>query len=251
MRRAILTLALLGLASGAWAQDFIQYTPPRSSVPSVFDVGTSGTGEVRIYNVYATEYTRMYWTGNEFLATTTGANRTYRFGSPGGMFNVGGATGHLYPDSSDAKTVGLTTKLLSHVYISRGFQGSKSTALADNTKKAFATVAVAAGSYVGGDIVYTLYCADASDRVSRSGRITFAAQNTGGTETCAVGTPDTTGDVTNNAKAFTSATFTCADGGTNAIQIEVQADCTIATPTTLTIEHRFDQPVIATVTPAT
>jgi hypothetical protein len=164
---------------------------------------------------------------------------------------LNGSFAHFAPSSSDALNLGFSSKLIKNIIVSRGLQGSKSTALADNTKKAFVTVAIAAGSYVGGDIVFTLYCADAADRVSRSGRVTFAAQNTGGTETCSVGTPDVTGDVTNNAKAFTSAAFTCADGGTNAIQIEVQADCTIATPTTLTIEHRLDMPTVATLTPAT
>jgi hypothetical protein len=136
------------------------------------------------------------------------------------------------------------------VGVSRATVGSKSTALTDNTKKAFSVIDIASGSYGGGDIIWTLYCADSNDRVTRSGRIPFSAQNTGGTETCSMGTTSSSGDTSNNAKTFPTVTFTCADGGTNKIQLEVQADCDITTPTTLTIEHRFDMPKYNALTPA-
>jgi hypothetical protein len=158
--------------------------------------------------------------------------------------------GDLRGLGNDNNTLGGGGTLIGATF-TRYVQGSKSKALADNTKAAFEVVDIAAGSYGGGDVIYTLYCADASDRVSRSGRIPFAAQNTGGTETCAVGTATSSGDVTNNAKSFSTVTWTCADGGTNKIQLEVQADCSIVTPTTLTIEYRVDMPKANAVTPQT
>lgn len=258
MKRLLMALALVGLASGAWAQKTVEYTPP-----SGFTLCASGifcspgsTTAYRISNGSAAEYLSIGWVSNviryeQFV--NGGSVRQMVFGAStytsGIQYDPPQAS--WYPLANDVVFWGSTARLFKTVYVARSIEGSKSFALTDNVKAAFETVAVAAGSYAGGDIIYTLYCADAADRVSRSGRVTFAAQNTGGTETCAVGTPTTTGDVTNNAKAFTSAVFTCADGGANAIQLEVQADCTIAAPTTLTIEYRNDMPKTNTVTPGT
>ena len=79
----------------------------------------------------------------------------------------------------------------------------------------------------------------------------WPAQNTAGTESCTIGAATSSGDSSNNAKTFAAVTFTCADGGANAIQIEVQADCSIAAPTTLTIQTRPAQAKFNVVTPQT
>ena len=294
--RRIWLVALLLLAVGADAQDFIRYAPP----PGTFSSGVTGTtafftGPVSIGNTAAAPYANLYGDAANTLALRNGGTdavpveqklNIYNFcagaacatgyemarvGWNGDIFEIrtlyagtGSAKdilinsnnsvvqlGNSIAVDNDGRTFGAVNFAWQSVAVARTIHGSKSTALADDTKKAFATVPIAAGSYGGGDILYTLYCADANDRVSRSGRIPWAGQNTGGTETCAVGTATSSGDVTNNAKAFTSATFTCADGGANAVQIEVQADCTIAAPTVLTIEWRFDNTKIALVAPAT
>jgi hypothetical protein len=160
--------------------------------------------------------------------------------------------GNFVPYTDDTYTDGNTIAAWRSSYVRRSIQGGKTMVLTDNTKTAYAFVDIAAGSYGGGDVGWTLECKDASDQVTRSGRlIGFSAQNTGGTETCAPGTKVEGGDSSNNAKVFSAVTFTCADGGTNKVQLEVQADCSIAAPTTLTIEYRLDMPKINTVTPGT
>jgi len=264
MRRTIFAAALLALgwAGSAQAQALggvpgIWYGPP-----ALLPIGTSsfalpGTaGSFYLYNVGGPgvalyERGGFIWTSNSFrVVTEAGGGGTSRdmVLQPAGLVKV---NTNGVPFATDNYTWGSNGALWKSIGVARGLEGSKSMTLPDNTKTAFETVDVAAASYGGGDLIWTLYCADANDRVSRSGRLPFAFQNTGGTETCAVGTTSATADVTNNAKAFTTVTFTCADGGTNKIQIEVLADCTIAAPTTLTIEYRNDMPKINTVTPGT
>ena len=229
---------------------------------AIHNGGTAGATQPQIVDIYnfcdgancATGYSKMqlYSDGAYFyikpIGAGTGSTKILQ------IVATTAHTGNFFPGASDTYELGTSSAggiNWRYSRVSRSLIGSKSTALADNTKKAFATLTVAAGAYGGGDIIYTLYCADASDRVTQSGRLPISVQNTGGTETCAVGTPITSGDSTNNAKAFSTVTFTCADGGTNMVQYEVQADCSIVTPTTLTIEHRFDMPKDSPVTPAT
>ena len=151
----------------------------------------------------------------------------------GGAGGAGGATGNL-------------------VVGSPAVVGSNVTVLTDNTKAAFTKIAVANSAYGGGVFYYSLFCADASDRVTRSGLIPFSVQGgDSGTETCSIGTDAPTGDVTDNAKAFTTVTWTCADGGTNLVQFEVQADCTIGTPTDIHIDVLPFMPITKAVFPQT
>jgi hypothetical protein len=162
-------------------------------------------------------------------ASVAGADMTIK----GGTGGAGGAQGNVVVDAP-------------------AVIGSKTTVLADNTKKEFTKIAVAAGAYGGGNVFYTLYCADASDRVTRSGILPFSVQGgDAGSETCAVGTATSSGDSTDNAKAFSAVTFTCADGGTNMIQLEVQADCTIASPTDIHIDALPIMPITKATFPQT
>jgi len=157
--------------------------------------------------------------------------------------------------NSDTLTLGGSANTWTHTYISRSIQGSKSKALTDNGLVAFVKIAVPADDYAGGDVIYTLYCKDAADQVTRTGRVAFSAQAKTTTSTC----PATlttygynAGDISNNAKTFTAVAFTClgsATAGNNLIQLQVQADCSITTPTSMTIEYRLDMPHLQTVTP--
>jgi hypothetical protein len=128
-------------------------------------------------------------------------------------------------------------------------QGSYATALADNTAKTYATVDVPVQGYSGGDIVYTLFCQDANDRVTRSGRTPFSAQGGDtGTVTCTTGTATTSGDSTDNSKSFSTVTFACT-AGTGVANLRITADCSITTPTLITIQWRLDMPQTRNVSP--
>lgn len=173
------------------------------------------------------------------IGVSVNGGQMYRFGS-GGLLN-------LVEGMVVTPTIGGAA-----VFYARqsAIEGSRSRTLADNIKTAFVVVSVPSNFYAGGDLIWTLYCADANDRVARSGRLPWSAINDGGTETCVVGTTSSSGDAggTTGPPTFVAVTFTCADGGTNAIQLEVQADCSL-TPTTLTIQYRLDMPQPNTVTP--
>jgi len=265
MRRLLLALCLLLLGVAAGAQDFIRYYPPAGlpltggtmTGPLGLPAGTAGVPALSIY------YTNT--SSSVYGRTAVYADATYLHvakQTAGG----GAAPDYLYFEmpvrlggdiagsASDTYSLGSSSSggnYFQYAWLKRGIVGSASTALADNTKKAFTIISVASESYGGGTIDYTLYCADAADRVTRSGVVPFAAQNTAGTESCTIGAATSSGDSSNNAKTFAAVTFTCADGGANAIQIEVQADCSIAAPTTLTIQTRPAQAKFNVVTPQT
>lgn len=155
-------------------------------------------------------------------AGNAGATLTLRGGTPG----AGGTQGNVNIDAP-------------------AITGYKTTSFTDNTLKAFVLIAVPADDYVGGEVVYTLYCKDAADQVIRSGVVSFAGQAKGTTATC----PATlttygfaTADISNNAKAFTTAPFTCrgsATAGNNLIQLELQPDCTIAAATDIHLDWQI------------
>lgn len=129
-------------------------------------------------------------------------------------------------------------------------EGGSAKTLTDNTKTAFVKVAVPVTSFAGGDVIWTLYCQDASDRVARSGRLPWTAINDGGTVTCSLGPSSDSGDAGGTAgpPTFVAVTFTCADTAANQVQLEVQADCSLV-PTALSISYRLDMPTPNTVTP--
>ena len=265
MRKLAWLVALLGLvAVGAEAQDFIRYVPApvagtsgggaTFTAPVLIPNGSNGAGGL----AFAADPTRGMANVTNGITIGNAARGIYidiANGSflPYGSMGFGGGSWYapLAIGIDRAYDIGTVSLRWRSVFVSDSIQSSNSMTLVDNTKTTFATVDVAAASYGGGDVIWTLYCADAADRVSRSGRLPFAIQNTLGTETCAVGTTSVTADVTNNAKAFTTVTFTCADGGANKIQLEVLADCTIAAPTALTIQYRLDMPKVNTVAPGT
>jgi hypothetical protein len=161
----------------------------------------------------------------------------------------------LYPNATDEGQIGRSDILFRAGFFTRSIQGSKSKTLTDNGLVAFVKIAVPADDYAGGDVIYTLYCKDAADQVTRTGRVAFSAQAKTTTSACPA-TLTTYGynaaDISNNAKTFTTVAFTClgsATAGNNLIQLQVQADCSITTPTSMTIEYRLDMPHPQTVTP--
>lgn len=110
--------------------------------------------------------------------------------------------------------------------------------LVDNVATNFADVSIpqtAGSNYAGGDLVYTIFCKDASNQATQRGTVNFACQNLAGAESCGFGTPDgvTLGD---GVASIGAPTFTAA-GGTDVAQISVQSDCTGVTPTTFTMQY--------------
>lgn len=155
----------------------------------------------------------------------------------------------FYPSPNDSRLFGISSNQWAAAYISRSIQGSKTTTLSDNVKKAFVEIPVPQAAMIGGDFTYVIKCEDAADRVLTSGRVAFVTQGgDAGLETCVLGAHSGVATTTDNTKTLTN-TFTCNNSPTNGIQLEVQSDCSIVTPTAMSINWRLDLPTTATVTP--
>jgi hypothetical protein len=105
----------------------------------------------------------------------------------------------------------------------------------------------AGSNWAGGLISYVIFCKDASNQAQQEGSVKFACMNLAGTESCGFGTPDgvTLGDGT---ASLGTPVFTAA-GGTDAVAVSVQSDCTGVTPTTDTLKYRVVMEQSNTVTP--
>jgi len=240
--RKVLLAALLCLLPDLSEAQTVSACPPLCFYPPKV-AGTSGGGATFTAPVLLSNGT----SGAPALSYASDTDLGFFRGGANDFAIAAGGTDYHFISSAFTGTasadIGSPTYPWKVLFHNRSTVGSLSKTLADNTKATFATMSLqTADSYTGGDIIWTLYCADASDRVTRSGRLPWAAQTTGGTTTCAVGTTSSSGDVTNNGKAFSSVTFTCADATGSTVQLEVQADCSIVTPTTLLIWYRFDIP---------
>lgn len=156
------------------------------------------------------------------------------------------------PSAIDARDIGRATTLpFRHLFFNTSTQGAKSKALADAAATAFVRIAIpqtVASRYAGGQVIYTIFCSDATNTATSSGTVKFACQNVAGTESCGFGTPDVValGDGT---AAIGTTTFDAATGAADTIDLRVSSDCTGVTPTTLTIQYRLDMPQPNTVTP--
>lgn len=153
----------------------------------------------------------------------------------------------FFPFASDSFNLGAATRLIPTVFASRAIQGSKSKALVDNTPTIFATMAIpqtAGANYGGGKIIYTIFCKDAANQATESGEVYFACHNLAGSEACTFGTP-TNVIMTDGTASFVAPVFAAA-AGADLVSISVQSDCTGVTPTTHTIQARFDLPQINT-----
>jgi hypothetical protein len=123
--------------------------------------------------------------------------------------------------------------------------GSKTKALTDNVATAFATMAMpqtAGSNYGAGKGIYTIFCKDATNQAEEVGEFHFACHNLAGTESCTIGAVGaaTVNIIHTDATAsFVAPVFTAA-AGADLVTFSVQSDCTGVTPTTHTIQVRFD-----------
>jgi hypothetical protein len=130
--------------------------------------------------------------------------------------------------------------------LNRSIQGSKSKTLTDaGAAVSIWRIAVPTNGYAGGDTIFTANSTDGTNRLTTTGRVTFAGADTGGTVTCGIGTPY--GLVTAYRRANTLVcTFTAVTATTNC---DVQVTCTddLAGAQTMVIESRLDMPTPNTV----
>jgi len=104
--------------------------------------------------------------------------------------------------------------------------------LPDNVATTFATMAVASGSHVSGIIQYAIYASDAGgDLQVEANTVPFVAANKAGTITCDIGTTP----ASFNAQVVTAGTlsvdFTCADAGSNVLNLKITSDTSLTTTT--------------------
>jgi hypothetical protein len=237
MRKLILACALLLWGGLAGAQDFIRYYPAPV-------VGTSGGGATFTAPVLFSDGTA---TAPGIAFSSDPRDGFSRVSTPSIALNLGGATRYVfeslqyYAAVTDVTGLGVSSRQWTNAYFSRSIQGSKSKTLTDNVATAFATMAMpqtAGSNYGGGQMIYTIFCKDATNQAQQSGTVKFVCMNLAGTESCGFGTPDgvTLGDGT---AGLGTPTFTAA-AGADLVTISVQSDCTGVAPTTHTIQVRFD-----------
>jgi hypothetical protein len=258
IRRIVVLLAALALPSVAQAQNgsFIQYTPPALISTGAGAFALPGvSGGLSLYNLGGpgtTDYERatVGWSANDFTISFAyggaGTSRALKLNAFGSVYVFGA----LYPMTADSTNVGIGTLGWKTLGLTRSIEGSKSKALSDNAATTFVSVAIpqtAGANYAGGQIIYTIFCKDATNQAEQSGLVAFACHNRAGTETCGFETPHgvTLGDGTASlgTPAFTAA------GGADLVVMSVQSDCTGVTPTTQTIQYRLDMPQPNGVTP--
>jgi hypothetical protein len=138
-------------------------------------------------------------------------------------------------------------------YQSIAFYGSSGKATKTLTESSATTVIripVASGAATGGKLIYTVFASDSTDHQIRTGTVSYAVVNKGGTETCAVNGVD--GSFTANpaetqdgsgAGAMSTGTLTYAwsvdTAATNACDLKLNAVSSL-TQTTLQIRYRVD-----------
>jgi hypothetical protein len=233
----------LGMKNGATAQTF--------SVANKDD--GAGIYE-RFESAWSTDYLYLRTTAAGAGAQQRGIalnGSTLLFQTGGtGRWTIGDS--YLNPGTSDLNSLGSTSGLIAHAYLSRSIQGSKSKALVDNTATAFVRVAVADDDYEAGRVDWVAYAEDADTdaRQVRSGNVQFACLNSSGTESCVFSTLGT-GDTTFVPTAGTLAcSFTSASVVADTIDLRATCDTSLdAAAETLTFEWRLDVPTVATLTP--
>lgn len=169
----------------------------------------------------------------------TGGTRQIRFAVDGTDYAIISSSGLNIGSGAlfagvDTQNLGTTASLWGHVYNARGQQGGKSKALVDGTATNIWQVAVANNSYEGFTLDYTIFATDGTDRQVRAGSIPVAILNNGGTETCVFGTAT---DAYNGSTGTLAVTWDCT-AGTDTVMIRANADTSLASTTTFTIESR-------------
>jgi hypothetical protein len=247
-----------GFAVG-WGGDTFLYRDAAATL-GLRNGGTSGTPVPQAFKIYnfcdgascATGYQRasMEYVGNvfkidvEWAGTGTDHYFAYTFNGSGGYaftqtnFNPGN-------DVSDLGQVGAFWKTLN---LARSIQGSKSKALTDaGAAVSIWRVAVPTNGYAGGDVIFTANSTDGTNRLTTTGRVTFAGADTGGTVTCGIGAPYALATAYRRANTLVC-TFTAVTSTTNC---DIQVTCTdnLAAAQTMAIESRLDMPTPNTITP--
>lgn len=234
MRRAILTLALLGLASGAWAQETIRYEPNPFLVPSGRQL-LIPDGTVAAPGLAFTDETG---TG------LYGGSSIINFGVSG-VLRWSIETYNLYPSVTDNALLGLSSRLISTFYLSRGTQGAKSKTLTDAAAAAAVIrVPVATAGFQAGEVIWNAQSTDGTDHRTTKGRIQWAGVNKAGTLTCTVGVIGTDLTASSNANTLVC-TWTNVVNTTNC---DLSITCTdnTAGSQTMTANFRVDMPTTAT-----
>lgn len=108
--------------------------------------------------------------------------------------------------------------------------------LAESSATAFARLTIASGSSGGANIDYCIEANDSTDFQSRCGMLPVAVVNKAGTITCTVGTVAASTEVVAASAGTLTNTFTCADSGTNFLDIKANATSSL-TQTTLRINY--------------
>lgn len=129
-----------------------------------------------------------------------------------------------------------------------GLQGNNTVkALTESSATTFVKITMSSGSTASGDLIYAIEANDASDRQVRSGRIPWTAVDKAGTITCTVGTVGAATEVAAVSTGTLTNTFTCADAGSNVLDLKANAVSSL-TQTTLQIRYRVEELGTNTVT---
>jgi hypothetical protein len=181
------------------------------------------------------------------ISAGSGSPQNLRLGSENGLIELASTTANFYPITTDSAVLGGASNLWKTVYIARSIEGSKSKALteADTTFVTIALPQTAGSNYCGGECIYTVYAADATDFQSISGVLKFAAINKAGAETVTYADVQTTAAVSTGT--LTAALSAVAGADTIVLKVNPASSLT---QTTLTIQYRLDMPQPNTVTPA-
>jgi hypothetical protein len=149
-----------------------------------------------------------------------------------------GAT--VRPQSNDTRDLGdATTPLMwRSVAVTRATLGSKSKAITDGSATAFATFTIADGATYTGEVIYKVKAVQGTSLQALAGRVRFAATREGATYTVVVN------EVGAQLLAAVAGTLTGAieiSGAAGVVTLAANFNTSL-TPTTFTIDARFDSP---------
>lgn len=192
-------------------------------------IGNNGSNLMHVTNRYAGTGSTMGAGGMAIGPETGGDNRI--FGSGSLRFRVTSA-GFL-PEGNGLYDIGNTSGNYPRIVMTtHGLQGGDSVALVDATATNFLQVPVASNGYEGFTLHYTIRATDGTNQQIRQGSVKVSVMNQGGTETCAFGTAD---EVINASTGTLTVAFDCT-AGTNTVMLRANADTSLASTTSFTIE---------------
>lgn len=221
-----------------------------------------------IYNTYTDgsnyEGGKVGWVSDNFDLITTNAGsgtpRQIRFGTANNPYwfirattNGAAVIGTLAPVNAEGVDIGQFNVFVRNMYVARAIQGFKTKTIADASATAFVRLALTQGlgaNFTSGYILWHLHCDNGSvtTYADRTGETVFSCNNISGTEACVF--DSIAQQVTQAATySFAAPAFT-ATGGTDTVDINVNADCGgVAGPTNMYIHYRLNILDPQTVTP--